>query len=183
MGRPSKPVDMILLEGNIDHRTKKQLSTRKEAEAALLTGKAMKIWPEVSSNAIARKEFNRVRGLLKSIGKDDALHEAIVNRYAQIRAECVEFEKKREQFSKNLGELEQSDLDADKKFRLECDMQRNIVTLDRQIQVKRKMLLDIEKENIMTIASALRSVPKKVIENKEESPMAKFLRERRHNNP
>ena len=36
---------------------------------------------------------------------------------------------------------------------------------DKLLQQKRKMLLDIEKENIMTIASALRSVPKKA-ENK-----------------
>ena len=32
---------------------------------------------------------------------------------------------------------------------------------DSAIQSKRKMLLDIEKENIMTIAAALRSIPKK----------------------
>jgi predicted transcriptional regulator len=37
----------------------------------------------------------------------------------------------------------------------------SIIALDKQIQTKRKMLLDIEKENIMTIAAALRSIPKK----------------------
>ena len=40
-------------------------------------------------------------------------------------------------------------------------MQRNLVSMDKQIQTKRKMLLDMEKENVMTIASALRSIPKK----------------------
>ena len=54
-------------------------------------------------------------------------------------------------------------------------MQKNIVSLDKQIQAKRKMLLDIEKENVMTIASALRSIPKK--EDKEaDNPLLKVLR-------
>ena len=47
--------------------------------------------------------------------------------------------------------------------------------IDKQIQSKRKMLLDIEKENVMTIASALRSIPKK--EDKEtDKPLLKVLR-------
>ena len=47
--------------------------------------------------------------------------------------------------------------------------------IDKQIQSKRKMLLDIEKENVMTIASALRCVPKK--ENQEaNNPLLKVLR-------
>ena len=32
---------------------------------------------------------------------------------------------------------------------------------DRQVQAKRKMMGDIEKENVMTIAASLRTVPKK----------------------
>jgi len=36
-----------------------------------------------------------------------------------------------------------------------------MISIDKQIQVKRKMLFDIEKENVMTIAAALRSIPKK----------------------
>ena len=43
----------------------------------------------------------------------------------------------------------------------------------RQIQAKRKMLLDIEKENIMTIASSLRSVPKKA--EKKMNPLLEAL--------
>jgi hypothetical protein len=41
------------------------------------------------------------------------------------------------------------------------------------------MLLDIEKENIMTIASALRSIPKKVEKPGEDDPMANLLNRRR----
>ena len=45
---------------------------------------------------------------------------------------------------------------------------------DKQIQAKRKMLLEIEKENVMTIAAAVRTVPKK--EEKEEDPVMKLLK-------
>ena len=47
-------------------------------------------------------------------------------------------------------------------FGIEINMQRTLMAIDKQIQTKRKMLMDIEKENVMTIASSLRSVPKKV---------------------
>jgi hypothetical protein len=52
-------------------------------------------------------------------------------------------------------------------------LSRNIISIDKQIQTKRRMLFDIEKENIMTIASALRSIPKEV--KKEENPLLKAL--------
>ena len=53
----------------------------------------------------------------------------------------------------------------------------NLVTgaIDKQIASKRKMLLDIEKENVMTIASALRSIPKKE-DKASENPLLKVLR-------
>ena len=52
-------------------------------------------------------------------------------------------------------------------------MQKNLVSLDRQVQSKRKMLSDIEKENIMTIAASLRSVPKKPV--KKVNPLKEAL--------
>jgi hypothetical protein len=50
----------------------------------------------------------------------------------------------------------------------------SMLAIDKQIQTKRKMLLDIEKENVMTIASALRSIPKNV--EKDDNPLLKVLR-------
>lgn len=58
-------------------------------------------------------------------------------------------------------------------FQIEAKMQSNLVNLDKQVQAKRKMLLEIEKENIMTVASALRSVPKKV--EKKGNPLLEAL--------
>ena len=53
-----------------------------------------------------------------------------------------------------------------------------INSADRQIQAKRKMMLDIEKENIMTIASSLRVVPKNPQKNEKPSSMAEFMKQR-----
>ena len=50
--------------------------------------------------------------------------------------------------------------DAKTYFKQLLSLQNNMISLDRQIQTKRKMLLDIEKESILTVASSLRSIPK-----------------------
>ena len=54
-------------------------------------------------------------------------------------------------------------------------MMNSMLSVDREISNKRKMLLDIEKENVMTIASALRSIPKKSDKDTED-PLLKVLR-------
>ena len=59
------------------------------------------------------------------------------------------------------GMIDRGEMAAREAYNIELSMQKNIVALDRQVQAKRKMLADIEKENIMTIASALRTIPKK----------------------
>jgi hypothetical protein len=48
--------------------------------------------------------------------------------------------------------------------------------LDKKLMEKRRAMLDLEKENIMTIASALRSIPKKPPEEKEIDPIEAMLR-------
>lgn len=184
MPTPPKPFLVLTSEGK-SHRTKAELELRKKGEESLSSGVALRERSEVKSNPTAHKEFLRLNKLLKTIEKNDALYEPVINRYCMLQAECVDFEKKREQFYHNLERLEeeyndQSDekLTTSEYFKLQRDMQKHILDLDKQIQTKRRMLLDIEKENIMTIAAALRSIPKKV-EEEDEDPMANLLNRRR----
>lgn len=171
MPTPSKPVNVIRLEGK-SHRTKKELVERERAEAQLLTGKVLRETKEVRENEKAHKEFQRVKKLLRSIDKDDDLYGAVINRYCILQAECSEFEDKRELINEQMERLEQSysefqeNGDVNSYFKLQISMQKNLISLDKQIQTKRKMLMDIEKENIMTIASSLRSIPKKTEKKK-----------------
>ena len=60
-------------------------------------------------------------------------------------------------------------------FNTLAKMESNLLALDKRIQDKRKMLLDIEKENIMTVAAQLRSIPKKVEDDDEADPMARLF--------
>ena len=170
MPTPAKPFTVLTSEKK-SHRTKAELKQRQQGESALATGVALKESPAVKNNAVAHKEFTRINKLLKGIEKNDALYEQIINRYCLILAECAEFEVRKEGFYRDLEELtEDRQLFADADhisayYKTKNDIQKNILSLDKQLQTKRKMLIDIEKENIMTIASVLRSIPKKPEQN------------------
>ena len=94
-------------------------------------------------------------------------------------AECSDFQDKRETMYRQMQDLQESKEEFERNedlktyYMLQSTMQKNMIALDRQVQTKRKMLLDIEKENIMTIASSLRSVPKKT--DKKKSPLMEAL--------
>ena len=178
MPTPPKPVNMIRLEGK-SHRTKRELIERERAETQLLTGKVLKETKEEKENELAHKEFQRIKRLLKSIDKDDDLYGATINRYCLLQAECIDFQEKREKIYDQMKELEGSMQDFANNddivtyYKLQMNMQKNLLALDKQVQTKRKMLLDIEKENIMTIASSLRAVPKKT--EKKKNPLLEAL--------
>lgn len=162
MPTPPKPSNVIKMEGK-SHRTKKELRERKQAEESLLTGEKLKEAKEIKENPLAHKEFLRLKKLLKSIEKDDDLYGKIINRYCLLLAECIEFEEKRERVYERIDELEEhyDDFEYPDYLRMQIDLSKQLISYDKQIQAKRKMLFDIEKENIMTIASSLRSIPKK----------------------
>lgn len=179
MGRPPKSHLQIVTEKK-SHRTKAELDTRAKAEKSLLTGSSMREWPDVKANPIAHKEFGRVRKLLKSIDKDDALHEAVINRYCLLLAECDEFDKMKARLINDIEILQDQFSNGLIEFvdfmELKGKLQDRIMACDRKVMEKRKMLLSIEKENIMTIASALRAIPKKPKDEEEDDPMAALLR-------
>lgn len=162
MARPSKAVGALNR-----HATKEELNIRSMAEKSLLTGQSMTEQPKVAGDPIAHAEFERLLPILTAIGKNDALYENIINRYCLLRAECEEFQRLKERFSENLAALDDDeDLEAPAKYRLQAAMQKSILDADGRVQTKRKMMFDIEKECAMTVASAMRSVPKAPTEPK-----------------
>lgn len=167
MPTPRKPIE--LMTKHLDKETKK---TRAFAEEELLTGESWREYPEVRNNAIAHKFFKRLTDLYSRIDKNDAMTEPIINRYCIIQAECYDFESKREMFNDNLAALmDDGGLDASEKFKLEASMQKSIIAADQQVMAKRRMLLDIEKETLMTLKAQLASIPKP---QKEEPKQNKF---------
>lgn len=172
-GRPTKP--LALVQG---HRTKAEKEVRQKAESNLITGFSLKEWPDVKSDEIAHKEFLRIKKVLKSIDKDDGLHEGVINRYCLLHSECKRFEDLKKSCNGEALELfvarQNGELDLLTYLDQKDKIQSRFLTLDKKIMDKRKMMLDIEKENIMTIQSALRSIPKKE-QPKGKSAMAAFL--------
>ncbi len=175
-GRGSKPIELVK-----GHRTKAEKKIRAEAEKELLTGIALKEWPEVKKNPAAHKEFLRVKKVLNAIKKDDALHEAVINRYCLLCGECQFFEALKETTNEELKELweqyQKNAFDYITYLSEKDKIYNRLLVADKKIMEKRKMMFDIEKENIMTIQSALRSVPKKE-QSKGDSPIAAFLKQR-----
>lgn len=191
MPTPPKPFKVLTSEKK-SHRTKAELKKRQEGEQSLSTDIILKERKEVRQNKVAHKEFKRVQKILKNIDKNDAIYEAVINRYCLLQAECFDLEERREECYNLISKLreEEKELIEELKDRENIDelidykleyakslakMMSSMSTIDKQIQAKRKMLLDIEKENVMTIASALRCVPKK--EDREtDNPLLKVLR-------
>ncbi len=164
---PATKPYLVLLEENKSHRTKEELKHRKQAEEQLFTGKTLKEWPEIKQNDVAHKEFLRIKKLLKSIGKDDDIFAGPINRYCLLMAECKDFEVKREAASQRIRDMENC-REAYKKndtltdyFKTIAMLEKHLIDLDKQVQTKRKMMFDLEKENLMTVAAAMRSIPKK----------------------
>lgn len=179
MARPSSSVAAL---GAGSHRTKAEIKQRKEAEKALATGQFLIERPEVARNPVAHAEFERLNSLLVTIGKNDAIYETVINRYCIIQSECLAFADKREKVNTTAVKIEEmvdlldenADIDTLKKIAVSLNgLYKTLIELDKQVESKRKMLLSIEKENIMTVAAALRSVPK--TPEKKENPLKKAL--------
>lgn len=180
-GRPPKSHLQLVNEGK-SHRTKAELEQREKGEASLLTGASLREWPEVKNDSEAHKEFVRLRRLLKKIQHDDALHEAVINRYCLLIAECKTYEKMSIQILADIQELRDmrtsNGIGVEVYLDQKSKLQNHLISLDAKIMDKRKMLLSIEKENVMTILGALRAVPKTPTKDQEKSKMAAFLERR-----
>lgn len=184
MPTPAKPYAVLVNEKK-SHRTKAEMSAKKRGEDSLKTSGKFKERPEVKENPAAHKEFKRLQKILSEIDKNDAIYEAVINRYCMLQAECLEVEERRETYRELLGEIRQAmkclNEEDKEKYILElaeitssmAKISNQMAACDKILGTKRKMLLDIEKENIMTIAAALRSIPKNV--EKEKHPLLAAL--------
>jgi hypothetical protein len=169
-GRPSKTTNIIRLEKK-SHKTKKELFFREKAEKELLTGVSLREKSYVKKNPVAHKEFIRIKKLLAIIDKNDGLQENIINRYCLIYAECHETEKQLSGLYKKLDELDdrEGEIGFAEALDYRIKLQGAVNALDRQLAAKREMLLKIEKESLMTTASALRAVPKQPPKEEENA--------------
>lgn len=178
MPTPPKPVRVLRDEGR-SHRTKAELEAREAAEESTRTHKKIAEQPAVRENQAAHKLFLKVRAMMDDIGRNDKLHEQVINRYCLITAECEDIVRDRALIERRCGHLEDAlkkgEIDMDEYIRAHQKAVDQKNALDRALQAKRKMLLDIEKECLMTVAAALRAIPKKAEDETGDDPMSRML--------
>lgn len=184
MGRPSKPVAVLKGEKK-SHFTKAELDARENAESALLSGKKLQERAEVKNNKKAHAEFVRVNKLMKSINKNDALYSASINTYCLLYSEILALENDKKELESIISEIrdkfkaiDENDVEIDDIIAYEKSLTRLIsqkLGISSQIDKKRRMMLNIDKENVMTISAALRSIPK--APEKVENPLLALLQD------
>ncbi len=183
MARPSKTVEVLKAEGK-SHRTKEELDVREKGEKSVLSGSPLFERAEVKKNKTAHKEFLRVSKLMTSIGKNDALYSSAINTYCKLYAEICALEadlagidRRVESTEKAFEGIEGLTFEQVTSFNRQIDkLISKKIAIGTAIDRKRNMRLAIEKENVMTISSALRAIPKNP-QKEEVNPILAALRE------
>jgi len=186
MARPSKPISVLTSEAR-SHMTAKQKADRERAEKEVLAGGKILESPSVKRDPVAHKEFLRVCRILSKIDKNDASYETVINRYCELLAECIHLKEQRDYSWETFTEIRATfkllaaDNTLEERIEVLTDLTKQLAGLtdamnkiDKILDSKRQMLFAIEKENLFTIAGALRSIPKKV--EKEEDDLMKVLK-------
>lgn len=182
----TKPISVITAEKKT-HFTKKQIEQRERAEKEVLAGGKILESASVKRDPTAHKEFLRVCRILSKIEKNDASYETVINRYCELLAECIHLKEQREYSWETFTEIRATfkmlaaNNTLEERIEVLTDLTRQLAGLtdsmnkiDKTLDSKRQMLFAIEKENLFTIAGALRSIPKKV--EKEEDELLKALK-------
>lgn len=169
-GRPSKPVELIVLE-NKNHITKAEIQARKQAEDALKTNSPLIETEAVKKNKTAHKEFLRLKKLYENIEFVEALDTQIVNRYCLGVSEMIRLRK---MLDKMESVLDDKDLDGGDVVKAYTA----INNLEGKLQQQEKLLLSYEDRLFLNPAGRMRAIPKKP--GKKEATGIEAYRNRRN---
>lgn len=151
-GRPSKPVELILLEGKT-HLTKKQIAERKAKEESLKSDSPYQPNKKVKNNPVALETFLKLQKLYKKIDYVDGLDENIINRYCLLTAEVDAMEQ--------LLQRMESDIDKCQSSGEMVTMYKSISGMEGNLNRSRDMLLKMEDRLFLNPTARVKNVPKK----------------------
>ena len=163
MGRPSKPIELILLEGKT-HLTKKQIEARKKKESSLNSETPYQPNKKVKNSPIAFETFGKLQKLYKKIEYVDGLDENIINRYCLLTAEVDNMEILLEKMNDAVDKCETPEQMV--------SMYKSISGMGSNLNKSRDMLLKIEDRLFLNPTSRIKNVPKK----QEAPPKTEFDR-------
>ena len=155
--------------------TKTEREYLENAEKATLSGMPIREFKRTKKDKIAHKEFVRVKELLSAVGKNDAMYEAVINDYSMYLSDIERYRKYRISFEEDIDSLDDcEDIEPSDLLHLRAKYKEHILTCDKQISALQRKRFEIEKETGFTVASSLRSIPKK--KEPEEDPLAEALK-------
>ncbi len=164
-GRPSKPVELILLEGKT-HLTKKQIAERKKKEESLKSDSPYQPNKKVKSNPVALEMFMKLQKLYKKIDYVDGLDENIINRYCLLTSEVDAMEQ--------LLQRMESDIDKCENSGQMVTMYKSISGMEGNLNRSRDMLLKMEDRLFLNPTARVKNVPKKQEEPQKTELDRKF---------
>ena len=179
------PKHLKLITG---HRTKREIAMREEGEAALKSSEPFEMWSRTKSKAKSKAHFEKIRKAFENIGEGDVMYEAVLNRYCIIIAECDDLESRIVALKKTIQRLEATwekmstqEEPETKDFlayvKSLAALNKELNGMDAALGAKRNALLQIEKENIMTVLAKLRAVPKEPKKSEEVNPLEAYNKE------
>ena len=154
-GRHAKPLKLHILNGNPSHLTKSEIAKREAGEIRMGTHD-FKLPPRIKKNSIAKKKWNEVIDIYKSVEADFASTSdtAIIERYCLTYAEYINLQQVRE-------EIEAKGWDKVKTYHAIDEL-----NLENNINKKMDILTKLEDRLFLNPLAKIRNVPKKESEKK-----------------
>jgi len=153
-GRPAKPVQLHLLNGNTRHLTKEAIADRIEHEQKLRSGhKDYKPSPSVKKDPAALAMFKKLRKLYQEIEYVEGLDEMIINRYCLLTGEVASLEQ--------LVVVMRQDLDQCDKFLERIKLYQSIDSVLGKLGRDREMMLKLEDRLFLNPTSRVKNIPKR----------------------
>lgn len=165
-GRPGKPIDLLVLEGN-KHLTKDEIAARREQEKGLRSSiSKFKPSKKVMQNEIALRTFKKLKKLYKSIEYVEGLDENVINRYCLMTSEAETLE--------TLLSKMNNDLDECKDYNGRINLYKTIASAEITVNRIRDMLLKIEDRLFLNPTSRVKNIPRPKKDKKPTSKWDKF---------
>lgn len=120
---------------------------------------------EVRNDKVAHLEFLRLKPLLKAIDKFDEIYGAATRRYCLNKSKLADIDIDIEKLEGEIEDIREHQSDFSKNmpeyFRIIAKTEELIVKKEALAKAIRAEMNDFEKQNCMTIRSALAAIPKK----------------------
>lgn len=166
MGRPAKPIEIVMVDGK-KHLTKEEIELRRKAQEKLRNKvTAFRASERVKNNPEAFAMFKKLKKLYKDAVYVDGADEQIINRYCLLTAEIDSMEALLDRMDAAVDKCEEP--------KQMVEMYKSITGMTGNIKSAREMLLKMEDRMLLNPTARIKNVPKKIKDDKPESKFNRF---------